>query len=578
MNSRSKHAVYKSDPLFHQDRIPVYSIFDRYVENYQKIASDHVAAITPGLHNPFIENALWEALEVSTRDLVLKYAKHGDRVLDVGVGMGRVLAPLKEFNRYGIDISFDYLNRSRDVGIEVAFSKIEDMPYQDASFDVVLTTDVLEHVLDLNLCTKEILRVLKPGGILIVRVPYKEDLSAYLADNLPYEYIHLRTFDEASLRLHFCKIFGLEFLEANSVAPYLQGSPRLRVRLLDEADRTAIREITSDSASHWTILERAIDVSAEEFMYWIYDLRDKNRAAYERISEKLVMGMDINATFRKKPMVAVEKNSVSELNSSFWNELCGSHLAQHLGVNDSSIPSLKRFDDWYFDFYPYLFKYIPFNEIRGKKVLEIGLGYGTVAQKLAEAGADYTGLDIAEGPVSMVNHRLLQNNLPGKAVQGSILTPEFADGSFDCVIAIGCLHHTGDLQLAINQCYRLLKPGGKLIFMVYYAYSYRRFWMTPALTAKYMVKELKGYRGVVGEGNDSQRAAYDASSKGSGAPHTDWISKRSLKHYCKGFRTTTVTIENIDQEPPFRRTPRTKLIKTMWPAICGLDAYVTATK
>lgn len=269
---------------------------------------------------------------------------------------------------------------------------------------------------------------------------------------------------------------------------------------------------------------------------------------------------------------------ISSNNSEFWNELCGSHLAKSLGITDSSIESLKRFDDWYFDFYPYLFDHIPFSNMKGKKVLEIGLGYGTVSQRLAEAGTDYTGLDIAQGPVSMVNQRLAQNHLSGAAMQGSILEPQLHFATFDYVIAIGCLHHTGNLKLAIEQCYKLLKPGGKLIFMVYYAYSYRRFRMAPLLTIKSMLKEMLGFRGVVGEGSERQRAAYDASSEGGGAPHTDWVSERSLKHFCKKFTSFEASIENIDQETPFRYTPRKELLKTKWPSTVGLDIYATATK
>ncbi|MCG2576272.1 class I SAM-dependent methyltransferase [Dechloromonas sp. XY25] len=269
---------------------------------------------------------------------------------------------------------------------------------------------------------------------------------------------------------------------------------------------------------------------------------------------------------------------ISRKNSEFWNELCGSGLAKVLGITDSSPESLKKFDDWYFDFYPYLFDYIPFESMKGKNVLEIGLGYGTVSQRLAESGANYTGLDIAHGPVSMVNQRLAQNNLPGSAILGSILEPQLPAVTFDYVIAIGCLHHTGNLKFAIEQCHNLLKPGGQLIFMVYYAYSYRRFRMTPLLTIKNMVKEAFGYRGVVGNGSNRQRAAYDASSNGGGAPHTDWISERSLKDYCGAFTSFKASVENIDQESPFRSTPRKDLLKTRWPSIVGLDLYATATK
>lgn len=269
---------------------------------------------------------------------------------------------------------------------------------------------------------------------------------------------------------------------------------------------------------------------------------------------------------------------ISNKNSEFWNELCGSQLAKFLGVNDSKPKSLRKFDDWYFDFYPYLFDHIPFAELKGKNVLEVGLGYGTVAQKLAESGANYHGLDIAAGPVGMVNHRLQQASLLGSATQGSILEPPFKPDSFDAIIAIGCLHHTGNLHAAIRQCQRLLRPGGRLIFMVYYAYSYRRFRMAPATTFKYMLRELQGYRGVVGESIARERAAYDANSEGGEAPHTDWISVRSLRKLCGDFSSFSARLENIDQEPPFKRTSRSTLLKTRWPQLIGLDLYATATK
>lgn len=274
----------------------------------------------------------------------------------------------------------------------------------------------------------------------------------------------------------------------------------------------------------------------------------------------------------------MEQSGVSKKNSEFWDELCGSQLANMLGIKDDSPEALKKFDDWYFNFYPYLANYIPFSELNGMDVLEVGLGYGTVAQRLVEAGCNYQGLDIAKGPVDMVNHRVTQVGLTGKATQGSILEPPFENESFDVIVAIGCLHHTGNLALAIEQCRQLLRSNGKLIFMVYYANSYRRLHMSPVATLENMLKELFGYRGVVDGNKSNDRAAYDINESGEGAPHTDWISKRSLKYLCKDFSSFLCATENIDQESPFSRKTRDELLKTVWPSLMGLDLYAIATK
>src|SRR5262249_33991987 len=144
-----------------------------------------------------------------------------------------------------------------------------------------------------------------------------------------------------------------------------------------------------------------------------------------------------------------------------------------------------------------------------KDVLEVGLGYGTVSQKIMESGARYRALDIAAGPVAMSNDRARQVGREPGARQGSILQAPFDDASFDYIVAIGCLHHTGNLQGAINECLRVLRPGGKLIFMVYYAYSLRRFQQARTETLRYLKAERSGYRGPVFGMRSEERAAYD---------------------------------------------------------------------
>ena len=270
--------------------------------------------------------------------------------------------------------------------------------------------------------------------------------------------------------------------------------------------------------------------------------------------------------------------AVDAKNIEFWNELCGSHLAKVLGVTDASPESLKKFDAWYFAIYPYLEDEIGLGGIAGKKVLEIGLGYGSLSQRIAERGAKFTGLDIASGPVAMVDHRLRQAGLPGSAIEGSVLKAPFADSSFDHVVAIGCLHHTGDMSAGINECWRMLRPGGLFTFMVYYAYSYRRWRQAPRETLRYMAHEALGFRGVVRPHAEEDKRPYDSNSKGELAPHMDFVSVRSLRRLCRNFRSFSWRRRNINQEPPFSRRSREMLLKTRWPDFVGLEIYATAVK
>ncbi len=276
-----------------------------------------------------------------------------------------------------------------------------------------------------------------------------------------------------------------------------------------------------------------------------------------------------------------EELSQSEIdvrNSKFWDELCGSQLAKQLGITDNSPQSLKKFDDWYMDFYPYLYRHIPFNALKGKKVLEIGLGYGTISQMIAAAGTDYSGLDIAAGPVAMVNHRLSQNGLPGKAVQGSILAAPFPDATFDQAIAIGCLHHTGNLQRALDEVWRVLKPGGRAMVMVYYAYSYRRWAYVTGPTFKQFMADKFGLGSRSTVITDKERAHYDASTKdGGGAPETAFTSASEMQRLTKRWSKCTVHRENIGQEFVFRTMPREVANRRAGPWV-GLDIYCELIK
>ncbi len=230
------NTLFKKDPIEYFENIPIFSNRNEdYIQNYEKISKDHLNAIENGIENPFIHTELWNQMEEGTVSLALKYihsyiqetGSKKIRILDVGVGLGRLIDKIKtnysgdtEIEYWGIDISISYLIEANKKGINVVFSKIEDFPFYDEIFDIVLCTDVLEHVLDLNLALKNIKNVLKKGGYLIIRVPNKEDLNPYLASDYPYYYVHLRSFDKASLSLLLTRILDLKLIEFTNGAFY----------------------------------------------------------------------------------------------------------------------------------------------------------------------------------------------------------------------------------------------------------------------------------------------------------------------------------------------------------------------
>lgn len=112
---------------------------------------------------------------------------------------------------------------------------------------------------------------------------------------------------------------------------------------------------------------------------------------------------------------------------------------------------------------------------RGLKVLEIGCGLGTDGAQFAEAGADYTGVDLTEASVELARKRFELFGLPGTFKTADAENLSFADESFDLVYSHGVLHHTPETQKAINEVHRVLRPGGQAKVMLYHrdSYNYR---------------------------------------------------------------------------------------------------------
>lgn len=277
-------------------------------------------------------------------------------------------------------------------------------------------------------------------------------------------------------------------------------------------------------------------------------------------------------------MMETPQADIDRANSQFWNELCGTTLAVALGIKDRSLESLKRFDQAYFDLYPYLLPIVKPERMRGQRVLEIGLGFGSMGQKLAESGAIYSGLDIAPGAAEMTNHRLRMMKLPGKAVCGSALEMPFADDSFDFLVSIGCFHHTGNVQRCFDETYRVLAPGGTAVLMIYNKFSYRQWMRWPGRTLQAWLGQLFS-RTANQELLTEQRKAYDHNVHGTAAPETVLLSQKELRQMLGRFEKLHLQKQNCDPLVFFGRivASRQNLLSNLG-RMLGLDVYIEAHK
>ena len=134
----------------------------------------------------------FEELLVSHTDLKLKPA-----LLDVGCGCGLLTVEFARLNCNvtGIDPSESSIETARlhaqecELSIDYHCGFGDNLPFTDASFDVVSCCDVLEHIEDWNATIAEISRVLKPGGLFLFdtinRTAYSWLVNIFIAQELP---------------------------------------------------------------------------------------------------------------------------------------------------------------------------------------------------------------------------------------------------------------------------------------------------------------------------------------------------------------------------------------------------------
>ncbi len=158
-------------------------------------------------------------------------------------------------------------------------------------------------------------------------------------------------------------------------------------------------------------------------------------------------------------------------------------------------------------------------DFRGRDVLDVGSGNGYVLSRYATAGARVRGVDLTEKATGLCRRRFELAGLAGEFLVASAESLPFPDESFDCVCSMGVLHHTPDIVTALSELRRVLRPGGRLILMVYHRNSVLYRLTFPV----YSVVRGKSIGQLVDEVD------------GSGNPRGDVYSRRELHHLLRDF-------------------------------------------
>lgn len=123
--------------------------------------------------------------------------------------------------------------------------------------------------------------------------------------------------------------------------------------------------------------------------------------------------------------------------------------------------------DRYGTYAPWMPSVMEFSDHAGEAVLEIGGGVGTDLAQFAKHGARVTDLDLSHGHLQLAEENFRLRGLTGTFVHHDAEILPFEDAAFDLVYSNGVLHHTPNTARAIDEVFRVLKPGGRVIAMLY---------------------------------------------------------------------------------------------------------------
>lgn len=182
-------------------------------------------------------------------------------------------------------------------------------------------------------------------------------------------------------------------------------------------------------------------------------------------------------------------------------------------------------------YYRYLPEVAEFNQHIGDKVLEVGCGIGTDLMQYAKAGAKVVGVDLTPEAIKVTKDRFKKMNLAGRFLVADAEKLPFKSKTFDFVFSFGVIHHTPNPEKAIREIYRVLKPSGKAVVMLY-----ARGWN------HYLVRLF--WRGVI-KGDLFKMSYQDCINKNSevygGTPLTNVFSKKKIKKFFSIFPQVKIT-------------------------------------
>lgn len=127
--------------------------------------------------------------------------------------------------------------------------------------------------------------------------------------------------------------------------------------------------------------------------------------------------------------------------------------------------------------------------VKGLKLLDVGCGGGLISEAMSAFGADVTGIDMGEAPLSVAQLHLLESGEKVEYIK--ITAEELAEQrpeQYDVVTCLEMLEHVPNPSLVIEACAKMVKPGGDVYFSTINRNP--KAWLMAIVGAEYVLNML----------------------------------------------------------------------------------------